>query len=266
MTQQKPSRAVDMTGVGSASVTRLSDAVSEQIRQFIVREDLPEGSRLPSERDLAIRFDTSRPTVSQALRTLSLMGMVEIRRGSGAYVLRRPATMVAASMSLMLAEDHKSIHDLMQLRLWLETIGVQEAARRAPPVTKKELTTIRAALRRLADAAGNTSAWIAADTVFHAAIVGAARNPYLTAMYESVHTSILSFEYEHWVKTQAEPDWLREAGGEDLLALHEPILEAVVMRDVVAVEEAVLRHHETMHRHVDARLRSEARGRRRVRK
>jgi GntR family transcriptional repressor for pyruvate dehydrogenase complex len=58
-----------------------------------VDEGLEEGARLPSERGLADRFETSRPTVNQALRRLSLMGMVDIRRGSGVYVLRKPETM-----------------------------------------------------------------------------------------------------------------------------------------------------------------------------
>ena len=85
----------------------------------------------PSERELAERFGASRPTVSQALRRLSLLGMVEIRRGSGAYVLRQPQTMVTASVNLMLDLDQKSIGDLMQLRLWLETVGAEQASLRA---------------------------------------------------------------------------------------------------------------------------------------
>ena len=63
-----------------------------------------------------------------------------------------------------------------------------------------------------ATSAGSASAWIAADTLFHAAAVGAAGNTYLTAVYESVHTAVLSREYEHWVRTETEPPWLDPAG------------------------------------------------------
>ena len=100
-------------------VTRVSDEVAEEIRRLIMRENLAEGARLPSERDLAERFGASRPMVSQALRMLSLMGMVEVRRGSGAYVLRHPQAMVTASVTLMLDLDHGSVGDLAELRLWL---------------------------------------------------------------------------------------------------------------------------------------------------
>ncbi|OLT18832.1 hypothetical protein BJF78_11525 [Pseudonocardia sp. CNS-139] len=75
---------VALPGIEPLTTTRLSDDVAEKIRSLIISEDIAEGSRLPSERDLAERFRASRPTVSQALRTLSLMGLVEIRRGSGA--------------------------------------------------------------------------------------------------------------------------------------------------------------------------------------
>ena len=67
--------AADLRGITPLNVTRLSDEVADQIRRLIISEDVAEGARLPSERDLAERFGASRPTVSQALRTLALMGL-----------------------------------------------------------------------------------------------------------------------------------------------------------------------------------------------
>jgi GntR family transcriptional repressor for pyruvate dehydrogenase complex len=123
---------------------------------------------------------------------LSLMGLVEIRHGSGAYVLRRPQHMVAASVSLMLDLDQGPLGDLAELRLWLETLGAVHAAERAEPAG------LSGSLRRLAGATGSAAAWIAADTVFHADVVRAAGNAYLTALYEGVHTAVLSQEHELW--------------------------------------------------------------------
>src|SRR5262250_3107091 len=126
-------RAADLAGLQPVSPRRVSDQVADQIRLLITRERLGEGERLPAERDLAERFGVSRPMVSQALRMLSLMGLVEIRQGSGAYVLRRPQDMVAASVSLMLDLDQGPLGDLAELRLWLETLGAVHAAQRAQP-------------------------------------------------------------------------------------------------------------------------------------
>lgn len=245
-------RAVDLSRITPLSVPRLSDEVAGQIRRLIVSEDVAEGARLPSERDLADRFGASRPTVSQALRTLALMGLVEIRRGSGAYVLRKPETMVAASLNLMLDLDGASLSHLMQLRLWLETLGVRQAATRDPELDRDEHAQITAALERLRAAAGRPAEWIAADTVFHATIVRSSGNPYLAALYESVHTAILSYEFTSWVESESVPAWLRDSDPEGQMALHGPIAGAVAGRDAAAAEQAVLRHHAVMLEHLEA--------------
>src|SRR5215472_13788843 len=145
--RRRPS-AVELAGIEPLVPIRRSDSVAEQIRELIISERIAEGARLPPERELAIRFGASRPTVSQALRSLSLMGLVEIRHGSGAYVIRRPETMVAASVNLMLELDRRSVDHLMRLRLWLETIGASEAATREPALDDGETGSVRSALAR----------------------------------------------------------------------------------------------------------------------
>jgi len=240
-------QVAELAGIRPATPPRVSDEVAEQIRRLIASEQLAEGARLPAERELADRFGVSRPMVSQALRMLSLMGLVEIRRGSGAYVLRRPQAMVTASVSLMLDLGPGSMDELAELRLWLETLGVGSAAARHPPDTG-----LQAALHRLASSTSSASAWIAADTLFHAAAVGAAGNTYLTAVYESVHTAVLSHEYEHWVRTETEPAWLDPAGAPVLLELHQTIYDAVAAGDAQAAQAAVQRHHAVMLEHLAA--------------
>jgi GntR family transcriptional regulator, transcriptional repressor for pyruvate dehydrogenase complex len=235
-------RAADLAGIQPVSPRRVSDQVADQIRLLITRELLAEGERLPPERDLAERFGVSRPMISQALRMLSLMGLVEIRQGSGAYVLRRPQGMVTASVGLMLDLDHGPLDDLAELRLWLETLGAVNAT--------GDTAELRAALRRLAGATGSAAAWIAADTVFHANVVRAAGNAYLTAVYEGVHTAVLSREYEHWVRTETEPAWLDGPGSGVLLDLHQAIYDAVAGGEAEAARTAVLRHHEVMLEHL----------------
>ncbi len=240
-------RVAGLTGIRPVTLPRVSDEVAEQIRRLIVSEQLAEGARLPAERDLADRFGVSRPMVSQALRMLSLMGLVEIRRGSGAYELRRPQAMVTTSVSLMLDLGRGSLDELAELRLWLETLGVATAAQRRAPDGG-----LHAALHRLAASTSSASAWIAADTLFHAAAVGAAGNSYLTAVYESVHTAVLSHEYEHWVRTETEPAWLDPAGAPALVELHQAICDAVAAGDGQAARSAVERHHAVMLEHLAA--------------
>lgn len=249
---RRRSAAVALPGITPVVATRISDSVADQIRGLIASADLDEGARLPSERELAELLGTSRPTVSQALRRLSLMGMIEIRRGSGAYVMRKPLQMVTASVNLMLDLDRGSITELAQARLWLETVGVDQAARRPDPFPPAEAEALRGALQRLRDASGVASRWIAADTVFHAAVVAAAGNAYLTGIYESVHTAVLTYEFEQWVRDDVEPPWLEHSDASSQWALHQPILAAVLARKPDLAKAAVRRHHEVMMTHLAA--------------
>jgi len=242
MADRRP--AADLAGIQPVSSRRVSEQVADQIRVLITRERLAEGDRLPPERDLGELFGVSRPMVSQALRMLSLMGLVDIRQGSGAYVLRRPQAMVAASVSLMLDLDQGPLDDLAELRLWLETLGAVHAAQRG------KAADLRGSLRRLAGATGSAAAWIAADTVFHANVVRAAGNAYLTALYEGVHTAVLSREHELWVRTETEPGWLAGSGASVLLEIHQAICDAVAAGDASRAQAAVLHHHEVMLEHL----------------
>jgi GntR family transcriptional regulator, transcriptional repressor for pyruvate dehydrogenase complex len=148
----------------------------------------------------------------------------------------------------MLDLDTQSASHLLQLRLWLETIGVREAALAGP-----DGAGIAAALGKLHDAAGSTSELVAADTVFHATVVRGAGNPYLAAIYESVHSALLSYQLKSWVDSESVPPWLRGPGPAQHWQLHEPIAAAVLAGDSDAAEAAVQAHHAAMVGHFTAR-------------
>jgi GntR family transcriptional regulator, transcriptional repressor for pyruvate dehydrogenase complex len=226
-----------------------AEEIAGQVGQLIAAAGLQEGVRLPSERDLALLTGASRPTVSQAIRILVVKGLVESRRGSGAYVRRKPESSLAATVSLMLSLNEESAPHLNDLRLWLESDGITQAIRLATPA---EADAGEAALRQLAASAGNTSAWISADTHFHATLVRASHNPYLASIYESVHETLINYEYRNWIGSGTVPDWLRPAEAAGLTTLHAPILAAVRDRDEAAGRIAVLRHHDVMSEHLAA--------------
>lgn len=126
------------------------------------------------------------------------------------------------------------------------------AAERQPAISTAEAAGIESALTRLAAATASSSEWIAADTVFHARVVAAAENSYLAAVYESVHTAVLGYEYHHWVHNETEPAWLGPGTAPAQLDLHQAIYRAVIRRDADAARAAVLRHHSAMLDHLAA--------------
>ncbi len=230
--------------------TRLADRVVEQVQDIILSEGLEPGERLPSERDLAARLGTSRAIVSQALRTLSVLGMVEVRPGSGAYVTRNPKAMFIASMDLIVRSEDESLDAIAQLRFWLESVGATHAVRVAD---QADLEEIERAFARLEASTGSTSEWVAADAIFHASVVRAAGNAFLGPLYEAVHTSMVSELYGEWVASEIPPAWLEGTNRRRQVDLHRPILEAVRARDEQAVRDALRLHHDSVLTHLRGR-------------
>lgn len=68
---------------------RLYERIALQLGQAIEKGEYTVGQRLPSERELAQAFAVSRPTIREAIIALELDGLVEVRLGSGVYVINR---------------------------------------------------------------------------------------------------------------------------------------------------------------------------------
>ncbi|MBC8260121.1 MAG: FadR family transcriptional regulator [SAR324 cluster bacterium] len=66
---------------------RRFEQVAEQVSKLIQKGKLKPGMRLPPERELALQLEVSRPTVREAMIALEISGLVEVRVGSGIYVI-----------------------------------------------------------------------------------------------------------------------------------------------------------------------------------
>lgn len=225
--------------------TPAGEDLARRIEELITTGALAAGARLPSERDLAEMLSISRPIVSQAIRILVVRGLVDSRRGSGSYVVDHQPSLAR----LVLEVESADLPKMAEFRLWLETTGVAEAVLQATP---EEIKQGECALHRLRDCVGDTASWMSADTVFHATLVDSAHNPYLSAAYRTVHTSLIRHEYQQWMTFGEVPSWLHRSEAAALHGLHAPILHALKDRDTEAAKQAVLRHHEAMTAHLAA--------------
>src|ERR1700733_15593197 len=91
--------APDVPVPSNREVTRATaaDQIIEQLRTQILTGARPIGAKLPPERELSVEFGVSSPTIREALRALSSMGLVEARRGSGAYVAPNLGRIIASA-------------------------------------------------------------------------------------------------------------------------------------------------------------------------
>ena len=108
----------------------LAEQVEDEIYHYILDTPLEPGAKLPNEFELGEKFGVGRSTVREAVKLLSSKGIVEVRRGSGTYVVTT-AKGLSDPLNLRSVQDKNALAlDLVNVRLLLEP-GMAEMA--APP-------------------------------------------------------------------------------------------------------------------------------------
>ena len=163
----------------------LADETIAHLRAQITSGTWPVGSRIPTEPELVERLGVARNTVREAVRALANTGLVEIRQGSGTYVVAT-SELACVMQRRFAGTDHAQLNEL---RAVLESAAAAMAAERR---TAADLRTLDTALARRDEAwrSGDLAVFADADASFHLAVVGAAHNDVLTAIYADVREVI----------------------------------------------------------------------------
>ena len=213
---------------------KLSDEVTDRLKAMITSGQLRPGEPLPSERELMERYQVGRPTIREALQTLSSLGLIVTVRGERSRVSQVTAQSIIRQMDntvqLLFAASPASLDHLKEARLFFERGMVREAALRA---TDAHLDRLRAVVARQRTHLGDTDVFISADTEFHTAIAAISGNP----IFESVSGAMLG-----WLKAY-HTDLLRWSGKEThTLAEHALIVDAIERGDADAAAQAMAQH------------------------
>ena len=185
--------------------------VSKRFREHIADGDWPVHGRIPGEKHLAQGLGVSRGTVREALRALTLAGLLEPRVGDGTYVR------ASDELTTLLGQGGGTeLEHVLDVRGVLEVAAAERAARRR---TDGHLAAMRDALseRSAAERADDAAAYVDADSRFHRAVVGAAGNPLLTRLYDALRENVV----ESIRRTTTLPE---EQG---LTDLHQGLLSAI---------------------------------------
>ncbi|WP_274029313.1 FadR/GntR family transcriptional regulator [Streptomyces sp. MMBL 11-1] len=156
----------------------LADQVIAQLRNQITSGEWPVGSRIPTEPELVEQLGVARNTVREAVRALAHNGLLDIRQGSGTYVIAT-SELAGVMHRRFAAADPRHI---AELRSTLESSAARLAAVRRTERDLRQLDTLMAR-REEAWASGNAEAFVAADATLHLAVVAASHNDVLTELY-----------------------------------------------------------------------------------
>jgi GntR family transcriptional repressor for pyruvate dehydrogenase complex len=166
--------------LGRVTRPRLYEVIVEQLCAYIEDNDLAEGDRLPAERDLAAKLGVSRASVSQALVALEVQGVLSVRHGDGAILVRRPTEERAIRA---LREHADRIPDIIEARVALEVnLAALAAARR----TDTEMAAIDAAIAMMEAEVDAGDRGVLGDEMFHEAITTAAHSSLLAKLMHEI--------------------------------------------------------------------------------
>src|SRR3712207_3861643 len=110
------------------ATTRVADVIAERLARAIREGVLQPGDRLPTEQELAREFGVGRTSVREGLQKLRAYGLIDSRKGLGAFVTTPSTDDALADFARWTARDPASIEKLLEARIALETAAAGLAA------------------------------------------------------------------------------------------------------------------------------------------
>ena len=214
---------------------RLYRKIFDEISLLIHSGEFVVGSRLPTERELAERFNVSRPTIREAIIALEATNKVSVKTGSGVYVAK-------AQDQDTLFDNDISPFEVLEARVLLEG---ESAALAARMITEGESLLLQKAFSILEKENFNNDA-SDADRAFHSIIANATHNKVLA---HQIHTLWELQENLEHIKEAHQAVCSKQ--DQKRINEHKQIMTAIINHDPAAARKAMHSHFsnvlESMH-------------------
>ena len=211
----------------SVQPDRLYQKLARKLFDELASGKFKVGDRLPAERELAAEYGVSRPAVREAIISLEVQGLIEVRIGSGAYVMRLPGDRDQPGFGV-------SAFELTEARLLVEG---EAAGLAATFITDEELAELDELVRQIEDENRRPGVSETADRAFHMAIASASRN-----------AAVVHMVAELWRLRSEAPECAllhakaRTANVRPVVEEHQAIVEALRAHDSVRARSAMRAH------------------------
>jgi GntR family transcriptional repressor for pyruvate dehydrogenase complex len=212
----------------------LTDKAIARIRELIQSGELAPGSKLPPEAQLAAQLGLSRNLMREAVKSLAVARVLEVRRGDGTYVTSlQPDLLLGGLVGAveLLQVDSGTLLDLLEVRRLFEPVATGLAATR---IGNRDLAEVERHLDGMREARDDVELLNRHDAAFHRAVIGATGNETLATLLEGISS-----------RTVRARIWRGLVDGDAAgrtLAEHEAIHAALVARDAPLAQAAALVH------------------------
>jgi GntR family transcriptional regulator, transcriptional repressor for pyruvate dehydrogenase complex len=207
----------------------LTEQLVRRMKAWVVRGLIKPGERLPPERELAGMLNVSRASLRQALKVLQVMGVLDLRQGSGNYLTRDAVNILNQPTDLLIPLKGLSFGELFEARRAIECEAAACAALRASPA---DLERMRRELEQMRQHLANPVVYFRHDVAFHRAIALASGNSVFIWFVELV-SKVLG---EAWLARA------KEGRQDQTFPEHQAIFAAIESRNPEQARQA-LQHH-----------------------
>lgn len=207
--------------------------VARRLLDLFTSGDIAPGTRLPPERQLASSLEVGRSAVREALAALELLGIVDVRPGSGTYLRGAASDLLPQTLRWGLLIGERNTAELLELRSGLEIYVARLAAARGDD---RSVQAAAKALEKMREKVDSFTAFADADRRFHHALAEAAGNATLNDMLHVVR-SLLQIYADRAVED--------EASALTAIDEHDRILQAVLRNDEDGAASAMAIHMAT---------------------
>lgn len=176
----------------TVATPRVADVIAERLARAIREGVLQPGDRLPTEHQLAHEFGVGRTSVREGLQKLRAYGLIESRKGLGAFVTSPNTDDPLADFVRWTARDPAAITKLLEVRVGLETLAAGLAALRASEAEQDLLREHDEAHEAAADA-HDVAALVRTDEALHELVFSVAGNQILSRLYELLIPELTDF-------------------------------------------------------------------------
>jgi GntR family transcriptional repressor for pyruvate dehydrogenase complex len=214
----------------STPISRGGSPVSEVAKRllgYLTSGEVQPGQRLPSERELAARFEVGRSAVREAMAALDLLGILIIRQGSGTYLNSVSTDLLPQVLDWGLMLGRPQTLDLVEARHQLEIATARLAAAKIGPDGVAGLGSKLEAMRAAMD---DRQAFVDADIAFHLEVARIAENSVLSDILHSIRALL-----RVWITRAVSADGQVEV----TMAEHTAVRDAIVDGDPAAAAAAM---------------------------
>ena len=208
----------------------VSELVVQRILDLIKKGQLKAGEKLPSERDLASLLEVSRPTVREALRALSILGVLEIRHGGGVFVTSLDAAELLNPLDFFVSLNAENMGELFDARIHFEPMVAGLAATR---LTDAQIVHMQELVDAQVNAPADGELFHDTDVEFHKMLLEASGNIFLSRVGKMLQVlgdqARRSFQKNEGIRHQSIED-------------HKAIMAGLHARDADQSEAAMLQH------------------------